>query len=194
MVCVWVCLSPSSLSICWPRRSLLRLAPLSDILTTTASMFRVMALSLHSRKIFIYLLFIQVIFNLSTLQLSSRWYRSEPFPHPLLLPHAVLHQVVRGCPGSCSCPTTPPSCPVGVSLVLDECGCCKVCAQQFNQECSPDKPCDHIKGLRCHLGAGGDPQRGLCRGERTMNMFTTRWVTATLFHWTNLRTPASKFL
>lgn len=92
-----------------------------------------------------------------------------------LSPTAVHHQVVGGCSGPCSCPLTPPSCPVGVSLVLDECGCCKVCAQQFNQDCGTDKPCDHIKGLRCHLGAGGDPERGLCRGEKTphTNMLPT---------------------
>ncbi|XP_042586191.1 CCN family member 1-like [Cyprinus carpio] len=71
----------------------------------------------------------------------------------------------RGCSRPCSCPPSPPSCPLGVSWVLDECGCCKVCAQQFNQDCGPDQPCDHIKGLRCHLGAEGDPRRGLCRAE-----------------------------
>ncbi|CAM4713708.1 unnamed protein product [Leuciscus chuanchicus] len=71
----------------------------------------------------------------------------------------------RGCSRPCSCPRDPPSCPLGVSRVLDECGCCKVCAQQFNQQCGPDRPCDHIKGLRCHLGAGGDPRRGLCRAD-----------------------------
>ncbi|XP_052419814.1 cellular communication network factor 1, like 2 [Carassius gibelio] len=71
----------------------------------------------------------------------------------------------RGCSRPCSCPPSPPSCPLGVSWALDECGCCKVCAQQFNQDCGPDRPCDHIKGLRCHLGAEGDPRRGLCRAE-----------------------------
>ncbi|XP_030622001.1 cellular communication network factor 1, like 2 [Chanos chanos] len=89
---------------------------------------------------------------------------------PLLLAVLVIHwssaeRVADGCSGQCSCPPSPPSCPVGVSLVLDACGCCKVCAQQFNKDCGPDRPCDHIKGLRCHLGAGGDPQRGLCRAE-----------------------------
>ncbi|XP_016104307.1 protein CYR61-like [Sinocyclocheilus grahami] len=74
-------------------------------------------------------------------------------------------EVSRGCSRPCSCLPSPPSCPLGVSWVLDECGCCKVCAQQFNQDCGPDRPCDHIKGLRCHLGAGGDPRRGLCRAE-----------------------------
>lgn len=69
------------------------------------------------------------------------------------------------CPTECSCPSSPPLCARGVSWVLDHCGCCKVCAKQFNEDCSASEPCDHIKGLRCHLGAGGDPRRGLCRAE-----------------------------
>ncbi|XP_036382586.1 CCN family member 1-like [Megalops cyprinoides] len=73
--------------------------------------------------------------------------------------------VEGGCPLQCSCPPSPPPCPPGVSWVTDGCGCCKVCARQFNEECSPSQPCDHIKGLRCHLVAGGHPERGLCRAE-----------------------------
>ncbi|XP_048876725.1 cellular communication network factor 1, like 1 [Brienomyrus brachyistius] len=69
------------------------------------------------------------------------------------------------CPQQCSCPPAPPACPPGVSWVLNACGCCRVCARQFNQDCGPDQPCDHIKGLRCQMGAGGDPGRGLCRAE-----------------------------
>ncbi|XP_047446879.1 cellular communication network factor 1, like 2 [Mugil cephalus] len=69
------------------------------------------------------------------------------------------------CPAECSCAPTLPLCPPGVSWVTDHCGCCKVCARQFNEDCSSTEPCDHIKGLRCHLGAGGDPERGLCRAE-----------------------------
>ncbi|KAF4073116.1 hypothetical protein AMELA_G00255100 [Ameiurus melas] len=69
------------------------------------------------------------------------------------------------CPHKCSCPTSLPSCLPGISSVLDSCGCCRVCARQFNQDCSATEPCDHIKGLRCHLGAKGDSQRGLCRAE-----------------------------
>ncbi|XP_048858426.1 CCN family member 1-like isoform X2 [Brienomyrus brachyistius] len=67
------------------------------------------------------------------------------------------------CPQVCSCPTSPPICPPGVSLATDACGCCRVCARQFNQDCGPSQPCDHIKGLRCQMGANGDPERGLCR-------------------------------
>lgn len=69
------------------------------------------------------------------------------------------------CPMECSCAPSRPQCPPGVSWVTDHCGCCKVCARQFNEDCSATEPCDHIKGLRCHLGAGGDPDRGLCRAE-----------------------------
>ncbi|XP_051510213.1 CCN family member 1-like [Myxocyprinus asiaticus] len=83
----------------------------------------------------------------------------------LFIVHSAEAEVTRGCSRPCSCPPSLPSCPAGVSWVLDECGCCKVCAQQFNQECGPDRPCDHIKGLRCHLGARGEPQRGLCRAD-----------------------------
>ncbi|XP_028851979.1 cellular communication network factor 1, like 2 [Denticeps clupeoides] len=78
---------------------------------------------------------------------------------------SMTEMVEGSCPARCSCPPSPPSCPMGVSWVMDACGCCKVCAQQFNQDCGPDLPCDHIKGLRCHLGAGGNPEHGLCRAE-----------------------------
>ncbi|KAJ7988148.1 hypothetical protein DPEC_G00320610 [Dallia pectoralis] len=73
--------------------------------------------------------------------------------------------VQGGCPRSYPCPDSPPACPPGISQVTDSCGGCKVCARQYNQDCSDSKPCDHIKGLRCHLGAGGNPETGLCRAE-----------------------------
>ncbi|XP_034027206.1 cellular communication network factor 1, like 2 [Thalassophryne amazonica] len=74
--------------------------------------------------------------------------------------------MARGdCPAQCSCAPSPPACPLGVSWTTDRCGCCKLCAKQFNEDCSAAEPCDHIKGLRCHLGVGGDPEKGLCRAE-----------------------------
>ncbi|KAJ8285725.1 hypothetical protein GJAV_G00030200 [Gymnothorax javanicus] len=78
---------------------------------------------------------------------------------------ASVMQVEAGCPSECACSYSPPSCPPGISWITDGCGCCKVCARQFNQECSLQQPCDHIKGLHCHLVPGGDPDRGLCRAE-----------------------------
>uniref|UniRef100_A0A3Q3FQJ0 Cellular communication network factor 1, like 2 n=1 Tax=Kryptolebias marmoratus TaxID=37003 RepID=A0A3Q3FQJ0_KRYMA len=85
---------------------------------------------------------------------------------PLYEVGAVLSQPHSGeCPSECFCSPSPVQCPPGVSWVTDHCGCCKVCARQFNEDCSATEPCDHIKGLRCHLGAGGNPKRGLCRAE-----------------------------
>lgn len=69
------------------------------------------------------------------------------------------------CLAECSCSPLPPLCQPGISWVTDHCGCCKVCARQVNEDCSATEPCDHIKGLRCHLGARGDPERGLCQAE-----------------------------
>ncbi|OXB54037.1 hypothetical protein ASZ78_010319 [Callipepla squamata] len=65
----------------------------------------------------------------------------------------------QGCTYPCRCPSQPLQCPAGTSLVLDSCGCCKVCARQLGQLCSPQKPCDHHKGLYCdfsriHRGSG----------------------------------------
>ncbi|XP_028312150.1 cellular communication network factor 1, like 2 [Gouania willdenowi] len=82
-----------------------------------------------------------------------------------VLLHAAAAMAESECPAECSCAPTPPLCLPGVSWVSDGCGCCKVCARQFNEDCSTNEPCDHIKGLRCHLGVGGDPDRGLCRAE-----------------------------
>lgn len=93
---------------------------------------------------------------------------------PVTLQHIISILVVLGsieviakgeCPAECSCAPSPPLCLPGVSWVTDHCGCCKVCARQFNEDCSATERCDHIKGLHCHLGAGGDPERGLCRAE-----------------------------
>ncbi|XP_048377884.1 CCN family member 1-like [Stegostoma tigrinum] len=78
---------------------------------------------------------------------------------------ALLSKVRVQCPSECSCPPSPVRCPPGVSLVLDGCGCCKVCAQQLNDDCSLANPCDHLKGLECNQGtkmlAGG----GICRAK-----------------------------
>lgn len=69
------------------------------------------------------------------------------------------------CPLQCNCPSEPPSCPPGVSLVLEGCGCCKVCARQLNEDCSKTEPCDHHKGLECNYGADPWAPRGICRAK-----------------------------
>ncbi|XP_042295722.1 CCN family member 2-like [Sceloporus undulatus] len=49
----------------------------------------------------------------------------------------------------CQCPSQTLQCPAGTSLLLDGCGCCKVCARQLGELCSLQKPCDHHKDLYC---------------------------------------------
>uniref|UniRef100_A0A4W3K5R3 CCN family member 1 n=1 Tax=Callorhinchus milii TaxID=7868 RepID=A0A4W3K5R3_CALMI len=65
------------------------------------------------------------------------------------------------CPTECVCPPEPPLCPPGISTVLDGCGCCKVCARQLNEDCSPGRPCDPLRGLECNLGGASEAGEGL---------------------------------
>ncbi|XP_038649544.1 CCN family member 1 isoform X1 [Scyliorhinus canicula] len=76
-----------------------------------------------------------------------------------------LAQATLTCPSRCQCPQEVSSCPPGVSLVLDGCGCCRVCAKQLNEDCSRSQPCDHTKGLQCNFGASSSALRGICRAR-----------------------------
>lgn len=73
------------------------------------------------------------------------------------------------CSSPCSCPATPPQCPPGVSLVLDGCGCCRVCAKQMGELCTERDPCDPHKGLYCDFGAPINRRIGVCTGEPLEN-------------------------
>ncbi|KAF3690648.1 Protein CYR61 CCN family member 1 Protein CEF-10 Precursor [Channa argus] len=79
-----------------------------------------------------------------------------------------LHLVLSSssCPSVCECPLEMPKCALGVSVVVDSCGCCKVCARQLNEDCSLTEPCDHTKGLECNFGASfAATTRGICRAK-----------------------------
>ncbi|MEE6476054.1 hypothetical protein FKM82_010955 [Ascaphus truei] len=45
------------------------------------------------------------------------------------------------------------TCPLGVSLMKDGCGCCKTCAKQSEESCNEADVCDHHKGLYCDYSA-----------------------------------------
>ncbi|NXU53154.1 CTGF factor, partial [Turnix velox] len=67
------------------------------------------------------------------------------------------------CSGQCQCGAGPgPTCPAGVSLVLDGCGCCRVCAKQLGELCTERDPCDHHKGLFCDFGSPANRRIGVC--------------------------------
>ncbi|KAM6948246.1 CCN family member 1-like [Aplochiton taeniatus] len=76
-----------------------------------------------------------------------------------------LKWVSASCPRECLCPEEVPRCAPGVSLVLDDCGCCNVCAHQLNEDCSHTEPCDSVKGLKCNFGAGFGRAKGICRAK-----------------------------
>ncbi|XP_055359562.1 CCN family member 1-like isoform X2 [Betta splendens] len=77
---------------------------------------------------------------------------------------SLVLTLVASCPERCRCPAEVPRCAAGVSLVLDRCGCCKVCARQLFEHCSRTRPCDPTKGLECNFGGLGSA-KGICRAK-----------------------------
>ncbi|NWX95197.1 WISP2 protein, partial [Nothoprocta ornata] len=66
------------------------------------------------------------------------------------------------CQRPCYCPVAPPRCPRGAPLVLDGCGCCRICARRLGEPCDLRAVCDRSQGLVCHRGAAGT---GTCNFE-----------------------------
>ncbi|XP_010727544.2 protein CYR61 [Larimichthys crocea] len=78
---------------------------------------------------------------------------------------ACVKLVSASCPKDCRCSLDTPTCAAGVSLMLDGCGCCKVCARQLFEDCSKTRPCDHTKGLECNFGGEYGSAKGICRAK-----------------------------
>uniref|UniRef100_W5MKH3 CCN family member 4 n=2 Tax=Lepisosteus oculatus TaxID=7918 RepID=W5MKH3_LEPOC len=67
------------------------------------------------------------------------------------------------CKWPCKCPKIPPRCPLGVSLVMDGCDCCKTCARQVGETCNEADICDYHKGLYCDYSADKPRyEKGVC--------------------------------
>ncbi|KAG5264769.1 hypothetical protein AALO_G00257840 [Alosa alosa] len=69
-----------------------------------------------------------------------------PVPEPTAL---EPYNRTQYCKWPCECPEMPPTCSLGVSLLIDGCDCCKTCAKQVGEVCNEKDPCDHHKGLYC---------------------------------------------
>ncbi|XP_068927930.1 CCN family member 5 isoform X2 [Petaurus breviceps papuanus] len=66
------------------------------------------------------------------------------------------------CRMPCTCPWLPPRCPPGAPLVLDGCGCCRVCARRLGEACDQVNICDQSQGLVCNYSATLGNRRGTC--------------------------------
>ncbi|MEE6463280.1 hypothetical protein FKM82_005837 [Ascaphus truei] len=76
----------------------------------------------------------------------------------------LIHKVVaQRCPSQCGqCPEEPPSCSPSVSIMLDGCACCPVCARQQGESCSEVHPCQEDRGLYCDFNADPRTDVGIC--------------------------------
>uniref|UniRef100_A0A667GKU6 CCN family member 2 n=1 Tax=Lynx canadensis TaxID=61383 RepID=A0A667GKU6_LYNCA len=85
---------------------------------------------------------------------------------PLTAPSSPQPAAGQDCGGPCQCAAAPaPRCPAGVSLVLDGCGCCRVCAKQLGELCTERDPCDPHKGLFCDFGSPANRKIGVCTAK-----------------------------
>nr|XP_039253620.1 CCN family member 2-like [Styela clava] len=74
---------------------------------------------------------------------------------------SIQTSMAKDCSKPCpKCPSVT-KCAFGVSIVPDECGCCKTCAKQLYESCDASNPCDHHKNLYCSFG-DVDDTAGVC--------------------------------
>ncbi|KAM4622648.1 CCN family member 5-like [Discoglossus pictus] len=66
------------------------------------------------------------------------------------------------CRTPCSCPWIPPRCHAGVSLIIDGCGCCRICARQLGESCNHIYVCDQTKELHCDYSTSANEREGTC--------------------------------
>ncbi|KAL2296867.1 hypothetical protein Nmel_014918, partial [Mimus melanotis] len=78
------------------------------------------------------------------------------------MPPQVCAQLCRR---PCYCPWVPPRCPRGSPLVLDGCGCCKICARRLGEPCDFLHVCDQSQGLVCDYSSAPAGTGGTCNFE-----------------------------
>ncbi|XP_059471962.1 CCN family member 2 [Neocloeon triangulifer] len=71
-------------------------------------------------------------------------------------------EVRSHCSYPCECPDETPTCPQGVSLIRDGCGCCAVCARQVDETCDGTALCDERRGLVCQYPSS-EAHHGACQ-------------------------------
>uniref|UniRef100_A0A4W6CSK5 CCN family member 3 n=1 Tax=Lates calcarifer TaxID=8187 RepID=A0A4W6CSK5_LATCA len=78
-------------------------------------------------------------------------------------PPAEQYNRTQYCKWPCECPAVTPKCPLGVSLLMDGCDCCKTCARQVGEVCNEADTCDYHKGLYCDYSSDMPRyEKGVC--------------------------------
>lgn len=97
--------------------------------------------------------FLLMLFTLSPLQAYSQNSTAMPSATATTSPAVDLYNRIQYCKWPCECPKVAPTCPPGVSLLMDGCDCCKTCARQVGEVCNEADTCDYHKGLYCDYSA-----------------------------------------
>ncbi|OCT60115.1 cellular communication network factor 5 S homeolog isoform X1 [Xenopus laevis] len=80
----------------------------------------------------------------------------------VLLVYCSLPQIcAQLCRTPCFCSWIQPRCPPGVPIIVDGCGCCRICARQLGESCDRLYLCDESKELLCDYATGSNG-RGTC--------------------------------
>lgn len=100
---------------------------------------------------------------LSSLQSYSQNSTAMPPATAATSPAADLYNRTQYCKWPCECPQVTPTCPPGVSLLMDGCDCCKACARQVGEVCNEADTCDYHKGLYCDYSSDKPRyEKGVC--------------------------------
>lgn len=94
-----------------------------------------------------------IFFPLSPLQAYSQNSTAMPPVAAITTPAVDVYNRTQYCKWPCECPDVTPTCPLGVSLLMDGCDCCKACARQVGEVCNEADTCDYHKGLYCDYSA-----------------------------------------
>lgn len=115
------------------------------------------------KKLVVECVFFGFICPLSSLQAYSQNSTAMPPATALATTAADPYNRTQYCKWPCDCPRVPPSCPPGVSLLMDGCDCCKTCAQQVGEVCNEADTCDYHKGLYCDYSSDKPRyEKGVC--------------------------------
>ncbi|XP_056404121.1 CCN family member 5-like isoform X2 [Hyla sarda] len=79
-----------------------------------------------------------------------------------LLFYALSQICSQSCRTPCTCLRIPVQCPPSSRLIVDGCGCCKICARRLGEPCDQINLCDKMQELICDYSTSIDGRGGTC--------------------------------